>query len=81
MKINLTLEFYFVRMAEGEKWKTAFCYRYGLFEFRVIFIGFINTPAIFQVMINHILHGLFNNGILVYNNDILIYTEIIEEYD
>ena len=34
-------------MAEGEKWKTAFRYRYGLFKFRVIPMGLINAPAIF----------------------------------
>ena len=48
-KINLKLEFYFVRIAEKEKWKTAFHYRYSLFEFRVIPISLINTPVIFYV--------------------------------
>ena len=33
-------------MAEGEEWKTAFRYQYSLFEFRVIPIGLINTPAV-----------------------------------
>ena len=32
-------------------------------------------------MINYILHNLLNNRILVYINNILIYTEIIEEHD
>ena len=30
---------------------------------------------------NHIFHDLLNNGIMVYINNILIYTEIIKEYD
>ena len=68
-------------MVEGEKWKTAFRYRYGLFEFRVIPIGLINAPIIFQSIINHILYNLLNNGILVYIDNILIYAEIIEEYN
>ena len=46
-KINLKLGFYFVRMAEGEKWKTTFHYQYGLFEFRVIPMDLINTPTTF----------------------------------
>ena len=69
------------RMAEREKWKTAFYYQYGLFEFRVITIGLINTPIIFQVIINHIFYDLLDNGILVYINDVLIYSKIIKEYN
>ena len=80
-KINLKSGFYFVRMAEREKWKTAFRYRYDLFEFRVIPIGLINTPITFQTIINHILHNLLDNGVLVYINNILIYTKTIEEYN
>ena len=68
-------------MAEGEEWKTAFRYRYGLFEFRVMPMGLINTPITFQAIINHILHDLLDNGVLVYINDILIYTKTIEEYN
>ena len=47
IKINLKLGFYFIRMAEGEEWKTAFRYRYGLFEFRVMPMGLINTLITF----------------------------------
>ena len=47
IKINLKSGFYFVWMAEGEEWKTAFHYQYGLFEFRVMPIGLINTPITF----------------------------------
>ena len=81
IKINLKLGFYFVRMAEREEWKTAFRYRYGLFKFRVIPISLINTPITFQAIINHILYNLLDNGVLVYINNIFIYTETIEEYD
>ena len=81
IKINLKLRFYFVQMAEKEEWKIAFCYRYGLFKFRVIPIGLINTPITFQTIINHIFHDLLNNKVLVYINNILIYTKTIKEYN
>ena len=68
-------------MAEGEKWKTAFCYWYGLFEFRVMPMGLINTPITFQAIINHILYNLLDNEVLVYIDDIFIYTKTIDEYD
>ena len=66
---------------EKKEWKTVFRYQYSLFKFRVIPIGLINTLITFQIIINHILHDLLNNGVLVYINDIFIYTETIEEYD
>ena len=44
-------------------------------------MGLINTPITFQAIINHILHDLLDNGVLVYINDILIYAETIEEHD
>ena len=66
---------------EGEEWKTAFHYQYGLFEFRVIPMGFINALITFQAMINYILHDLLDNGVLVYINNILIYIKTIKEYN
>ena len=44
-------------------------------------MGFINTLTTFQTIINHILYDLLNNGVLVYINNIFIYTETIEEYN
>ena len=35
----------------------------------------------FQAIINHILHDFLDNGVLVYINNIIIYTETIEEYN
>ena len=44
-------------------------------------MGLINTPTTFQIIINHILYNLLNNGILIYINNILIYAETIKEYN
>ena len=44
-------------------------------------MGLINTPITFQVMINHILHDLLDNRVLVYINNILIYAKTIKEYN
>ena len=44
-------------------------------------MGLINTPAIFQAIINYILHDVLDNGVLMYIDNIFIYTEIIKEYD
>ena len=68
-------------MVKGEEWKTAFRYQYGLFEFQIMPMGLINTPITFQTIINHILYNLLDNRILMYINNILIYTKTIEEYN
>ena len=44
-------------------------------------MGLINTPTTFQIIMNYIPHDLLDNGILVYINNILIYTKTIEEYN
>ena len=49
--------------------------------FWVIPISLINAPTTFQIIINHILYNLLNNGVLVYIDNILIYTKTIKEYN
>ena len=44
-------------------------------------MGLIKAPDIFQTIINYILHDLLNNKVLIYINNILIYIEIIKEYN
>src|SRR5687767_3319400 len=43
--------------------------------------GLTNTPSIFQRFMNKVLHGLINKGVIMYINDILIYSEIEEEHE
>ena len=48
----------------------------GLFELTVMFFGMINSPAIFQVMINEILRDLVNKDkVAIFINDVLVRTE------
>ena len=53
----------------------------GLFEPTVMFFGLTNSPATFQSMMNEILRDLINSGhVLVYLDDILIFTKAIKEH-
>ncbi len=61
-----------MRIWEGDKWKTAFCTRYGHFEYQVIPFGFSNAPASFQSYINKILTKKSDIFIVVYLDHILI---------
>ena len=64
-----------MRIKEGDEWKTAFRTRYGHFEYQVMPFGLSNAPASFQGYINKILAEKLDIFVIVYLDDILIYTE------
>ena len=69
-----------LRMAEGDEWKMAFRTQYGLHESLVILFGLTNALADFQRFINDVLHPFLDAFCIVYVDDILIYSETLEEY-
>ena len=64
-----------MRIREGDEWKTAFKTWYGYFEYQVMPFGLSNAPASFQGYINKILAKKLDVFVIVYLDDILIYTE------
>ncbi len=64
-----------MRIREGDEWRMAFRTRYGHFEYQVIPFGLTNTPVTFQGYINKILAEKFDVFVIVYLDDILIYTK------
>ena len=74
-KLDLKNGFYLLRIAKGDEWKTAFRCRYGLYEYTVMPFGLCNAPSTFQSMINDVFHDLLDAGVVVYLDDILIYSE------
>ena len=65
---------------EGNEWKAAFRTNRGLFEPLVMFFGLTNSPATFQTMMDNIFEDLISEGIVVvYLDDILIFTETLKE--
>ena len=70
-----------VRIKEGDEWKAAFRTNRGLFEPTVMFFGLCNSPSTFQRTMNEILRELINGGmVVVYLDDILIFTEDLQEH-
>jgi hypothetical protein len=79
-KLDIRGAYNLIRMAEGDKWKTAFRTRYGLFESLVMPFGLTNTPATFQNYINDILAPYLDHFCTAYLNDTLIYSDNFEEH-
>ncbi len=64
-----------MRIKEGDEWKTAFMTRYGHFKYQVMRFGLTNALATFQDYTNKILIEKLNVFVIVYLNNILIYTK------
>ena len=74
-KIDLRHAYHLVRINKGDEWKTTFRTRYGSFEWCVMPFGLTNAPAAFQRFINDVLGDLLDIYVLVYLDDILIYSD------
>jgi hypothetical protein len=79
--LDLDIAYHLLRIKKGDEWKTAFRCRYGLYKFMVMLFGLTNAPARFQDMMNHILKDLLDEGVVVYNDDVLIYAQTEEKHD
>src|SRR6266566_2610671 len=79
-KLDLRWGYHQIRIAEGEEWKTAFRTRYGLFEYNVMPFGLTNAPATFQHFINDTLREFLDVFCTAYLDDILIYSDTLEEH-
>jgi len=80
-KLNVHWGFNNVRIKPRDEWKAAFRTNRGLFEPLVMFFGMTNSPATFQTMMNDIFRSLIAKGIVVvYLDDILIFTKTEEEH-
>ena len=79
-KINLRHAYHLVWITPGDEWKTAFCTRYGSFEWLVMPFGLTNAPAAFQHFVNDIFADMLDVNVIVYLDDILIYSDNPEEH-
>jgi len=67
-------------MRKGDKHKTAFRTRYGQYEYKVMPFGLVNASTTFQTMMNKMLSEFLDDGVVVYLDDILIYSENREDH-
>ena len=64
-----------MRICEGDEWKTVFRTWYSHFKYQVMPFGLSNAPATFQGYVNKILAEKFDIFVIVYLDNILIYTK------
>ena len=74
-KLNLRGAYNLVRVKAGDEWKTAFRTRYGHFESLVMPFGLTNAPAVFQHFMNDIFRDMLDHTVLIYLDDILIFSD------
>jgi hypothetical protein len=79
-KFDLASGYHQIRIRESDTHKTAFKTKYGLFEWTVMPFGLCNAPATFQSMVNAIFSDMIDHFLIVYLDDILVYSETMEEH-
>ncbi|XP_039163085.1 uncharacterized protein LOC120290759 [Eucalyptus grandis] len=75
-----SIGYYQVRIAEGDEPKTACVTRYGSYEFLMIPFGLTNAPGTFCTMMNKVLHPFLDRFVVVYLDDIMVYSRTLEEH-
>ncbi|KAI2655842.1 Transposon Tf2-6 polyprotein [Labeo rohita] len=79
-KLDLRSAYNLVRIRAGDEWKTAFSTTSGHYEYRVMPFGLANSPSCFQAFINDVFRDMLNRWVIVYIDDILVFSNSYPEH-
>ena len=81
MKIDLRSRYHQLRIQKQDIPKTAFRSRYGHFEFLLMPFVLTNAPATFMDLMNHVFHPYLDKFVIIFIDDILVYSPSREKYE
>ncbi|KAL0183658.1 hypothetical protein M9458_019354, partial [Cirrhinus mrigala] len=79
-KLDLRSAYNLVRIRQGDEWKTAFITPTGHYEYLIMPYGLANAPSVFQDFMHEIFREYLDKFLVIYIDDILIYSPSLQDH-